>query len=173
MKIYINYPIIIEGFAFLDNNVGKAFANILEEMKFPLDRPRKFYPHFIIVTTKRSKNIGSNDHESKPLKEALENNHSWMEVKAILDFDANPTNAMSNSFPPHKTKKLNVSPYYTFYRPKGTMMTKAEMKFITFIEERRKEVFNDSFIEHKMEAWWRIRWYLGVENIPYDQNASR
>jgi hypothetical protein len=92
-----------------------------------------------------------------------------MEVKTILEVDSNPTNAMSEAFPPPQPKKLDVPPYNMFYRPEGTMMTKVDINFTTLIDERRWEVLKHNFNKHNMEAWWRMRWYLGVKNIPYEK----
>lgn len=48
--------------------------------------------------------------------------------------------------------KPNIPIYYTFYKPKGVVVSKAEKKFIVFTEVRRKEVHEDNFREQKMGA---------------------
>lgn len=108
-------------------------------MDFPLDHPWKYDPHFVIYQLKGNKKPGPQDQESRPLEEKLANQHSWLEVKAIIETDANPAQALSAAVPPPQPKFTPAPVYYTFYRPAGEPVAKEEIKFTPLLEERRTE----------------------------------
>lgn len=63
-------------------------------MDFPLDFPWKYDPYCVICQLKGNKKPRINDHEPRPLEDKLANRHSWLEVKAIIEADSNPSQAL-------------------------------------------------------------------------------
>lgn len=52
-------------YAFSNSKGGEEATQILEEMKFPLDKPWKYDPFFMIVVTKGNKKLERNAIESR------------------------------------------------------------------------------------------------------------
>jgi hypothetical protein len=69
-------------------------------MKFPLDIPSRYDPHFVIEEIKGFNGGGQKDHEIRSFEEIIENKGSWMEIKSIMDTQVDPRNAMVDAFPP-------------------------------------------------------------------------
>jgi hypothetical protein len=62
--------------------------------------------------------------------------YSWLEVKALVEMELDPFKATSNAFPSTQPENSKVPPY-TFYKPRGEVITNADMEFVALLEKRR------------------------------------
>lgn len=51
---------------FLNKKGGREVTKNLEERQFPMDRPWKYYPFFVISSIKGTNKPRPNDHERRP-----------------------------------------------------------------------------------------------------------
>lgn len=73
-KSHIVYPITLGGCAFSNHKGAMEATKILKEMDFPLDKPWKYNPHYVISKLKGNVNPRANAHERRPIEEKLTTN---------------------------------------------------------------------------------------------------